>query len=181
MAIDFIFHPKNYREFCGAMALVRADAASITMVLRDICHIIADKLLGTIAQQLNIVVIPVAAEFKKTGSQVARAASYAKGSSHPKSNLKRPKIVQNRHVPGPALLVDDVATSGVHLSEASNILKQSGTDSLQWFGLVEVQTTNKPLKKLREKNVPVQTEPHFPPKALGQFMLYSTGHLLSAI
>jgi hypothetical protein len=59
-----------------------------------------------------------------------------KGTSHPKTNLKRDKMVQIRDVPGPAILIDDVATSGVHLSEASKILEANGTDSLAiaWIG-----------------------------------------------
>jgi predicted amidophosphoribosyltransferase len=59
-----------------------------------------------------------------------------KGSSHPKSNIKRPAMKLVQSVPGPALLIDDVATSGAHLAEASALLKQEGTESfaVAWIG-----------------------------------------------
>ena len=52
-----------------------------------------------------------------------------KGSSHPKTNAKRPPMRLVQSVPGPALLIDDVATSGSHLEEASNRLKAEGTET----------------------------------------------------
>ena len=59
-----------------------------------------------------------------------------KGSSHPKENLKRDRMRQVQAVPGPAILIDDVATSGVHLGEASSLLKASGTATfaVAWLG-----------------------------------------------
>lgn len=46
-----------------------------------------------------------------------------KGTSHPKENLKRPPLMLAHPVSGPALVVDDVATSGAHIEEAVNLLK----------------------------------------------------------
>ncbi len=46
-----------------------------------------------------------------------------KGSSHPKANATRPPLVLRQPVTEPALLVDDVATSGSHLAEAATLLK----------------------------------------------------------
>lgn len=58
------------------------------------------------------------------------------GSSHPKSNLSRSNMRLIQHVPGPAILVDDVATSGSHLTEACNVLRLSGVHSfaMAWIG-----------------------------------------------
>jgi predicted amidophosphoribosyltransferase len=52
-----------------------------------------------------------------------------KGTSHPRKNITRPTMKQVQPVPGAALLIDDVATSGAHLEEASKLLKAAGTDS----------------------------------------------------
>lgn len=52
-----------------------------------------------------------------------------KGSSHPKTNASRPPMRLIQAVPGPALLIDDVATSGSHLEEASTRLKAAGTET----------------------------------------------------
>lgn len=82
------------------------------------------QLAKAIANRLNLPVVQAFSHLKQ------------KGTSHPKENLKREKMLQIREVPGPAILVDDVATSGVHLGEASNILKANGTDSfaIAWIG-----------------------------------------------
>lgn len=59
-----------------------------------------------------------------------------KGSSHPKSNVGRPSMKLVQSVPGPALLIDDVATSGDHIAEAANLLKAAETEcfALAWIG-----------------------------------------------
>jgi predicted amidophosphoribosyltransferase len=59
-----------------------------------------------------------------------------KSSSHPKQNLKRAKMRLLQSVPGPAIVVDDVATSGMHIEEATTLLKDSGvnTFSIVWIG-----------------------------------------------
>jgi predicted amidophosphoribosyltransferase len=58
-----------------------------------------------------------------------------RGSSHPKQNLKREKMKLVQDVPGPAILIDDVATSGFHLEEAAQILKSRGVEtfSMAWI------------------------------------------------
>ena len=58
------------------------------------------------------------------------------GSSHPKTNVRRPKM-KLRQVPvGPVLLIDDVATSGAHIEEAASALRNHGVAviSLAWIG-----------------------------------------------
>lgn len=45
-----------------------------------------------------------------------------KGSSHPKTNAKRPAMTLAKQVQGPVILVDDIATSGSHIAEAAAIL-----------------------------------------------------------
>ena len=47
----------------------------------------------------------------------------AKGSSHPKENVRRPPMGLLRSLTEPVILVDDVATSGAHIEQAVNILK----------------------------------------------------------
>jgi predicted amidophosphoribosyltransferase len=50
-----------------------------------------------------------------------------RGSSHPKNNVKRPKMVRSANpISGPVILVDDVATSGAHVEEAARMLKDAG-------------------------------------------------------
>ncbi len=53
-----------------------------------------------------------------------------KGSSHPKTNARRPKMRLNDPAPGRYLLIDDVATSGAHISEATNLLRAAGSTVL---------------------------------------------------
>lgn len=45
------------------------------------------------------------------------------GVSHPKDNARRPPLALSREVGEPLILVDDVATSGSHLEEASQLLR----------------------------------------------------------
>jgi hypothetical protein len=52
-----------------------------------------------------------------------------KGSSHPKTNVRRPGMKLIQQVPGPAILIDDVATSGRHLEEANDILQAEGVET----------------------------------------------------
>jgi hypothetical protein len=72
------------------------------------------------------------------GIPVIQAFAYLdqKGTSHPKENVKREKMKLIQEVPGSAILIDDVATSGVHLQEASALLKAQGTESfaVAWIG-----------------------------------------------
>jgi PAS fold len=72
------------------------------------------------------------------GIPVIQAFAYLSqiGSSHPKGNLTRQKMKLVREVPGPAILIDDVATSGLHLQECSSLLKARGTETfaVAWIG-----------------------------------------------
>ena len=58
------------------------------------------------------------------------------GSSHPKTNLKRPKMRMAKVPIGPILLVDDVATSGAHIEEATMALRKHdlAVTSIAWIG-----------------------------------------------
>lgn len=47
------------------------------------------------------------------------------GTSHPKTNLRRPKMRLREEVRTPVILVDDVATSGAHVEEAARLLSAS--------------------------------------------------------
>ncbi len=72
------------------------------------------------------------------GIPVIQAFAYLdqKGTSHPKENMKRQKMKLVQEVSGSAILIDDVATSGVHLQEASALLKAQGTETfaVAWIG-----------------------------------------------
>ncbi len=58
------------------------------------------------------------------------------GSSHPKTNVRRPKMKLATVPVGPLLLVDDVATSGSHIEEAAVALRRHGlaVTSIAWIG-----------------------------------------------
>jgi len=57
------------------------------------------------------------------------------GSSHPKTNIKRPKMHMVKVPIGPILLVDDVATSGSHIEEATMALRKHdlAVTSIAWI------------------------------------------------
>jgi predicted amidophosphoribosyltransferase len=59
-----------------------------------------------------------------------------KGSSHPKTNAKRPPMTLASKVEGPVLLIDDVATSGRHIEEATSLLRANGASvlAIAWIG-----------------------------------------------
>jgi predicted amidophosphoribosyltransferase len=69
---------------------------------------------------------------------VAHALSMApaKGSSHPKTNVARPPMSLMSPVEGPVLLIDDVATSGRHVEEATRLLRGNGASvlAIAWIG-----------------------------------------------
>ncbi len=68
----------------------------------------------------------------------ALAMSQEPGSSHPKTNAKRAPMRLAAPVEGPVLLVDDVATSGRHIEEASQLLRSQGPGcgvlAVAWIG-----------------------------------------------
>ncbi len=68
----------------------------------------------------------------------ALALSEERGSSHPKTNAKRAAMRLAAPVEGPVLLVDDVATSGRHIEEASSLLRAQkpgcGVLAVAWIG-----------------------------------------------
>jgi predicted amidophosphoribosyltransferase len=59
-----------------------------------------------------------------------------KGSSHPKRNAVRPAMSRILPVEGPILLIDDVATSGRHIEEATKLLRAGGASvlAMAWIG-----------------------------------------------
>jgi predicted amidophosphoribosyltransferase len=58
------------------------------------------------------------------------------GSSHPKNNLRRPRMSLAQAISGPALLVADVATSGSHIEEATRLLRPTcgAVLAVAWIG-----------------------------------------------
>jgi PAS domain-containing protein len=66
----------------------------------------------------------------------ALACTPQKGVSHPKENAKRPPLMLAAKLAEPALLVDDVATSGAHMEEAIKLLKPhcGAVLALAWIG-----------------------------------------------
>jgi predicted amidophosphoribosyltransferase len=59
-----------------------------------------------------------------------------RGGSHPKANAKRAAMTLATPLQGPVLLVDDVATSGRHIEEATELLRAKGASVLAvaWIG-----------------------------------------------
>ncbi len=66
----------------------------------------------------------------------ALALPVEKGGSHPRTNAKRGAMRLLTPVAGPVLLVDDVATSGRHMEEATRLLRATGASVLAvaWIG-----------------------------------------------
>ncbi len=72
------------------------------------------------------------------GAPVIQAFAFQNlpGTSHPKSNTRRPKLELLTPVHEPVLLVDDVATSGAHLEEAVKLLRPHAGSvlAIAWIG-----------------------------------------------
>ncbi|MGL4240652.1 MAG: hypothetical protein ACRCTI_06015 [Beijerinckiaceae bacterium] len=66
----------------------------------------------------------------------ALALTPESGSSHPKANTKRQPMRLLTPVEGSVLLVDDVATSGRHIEEATQLLRGAGASvlAIAWIG-----------------------------------------------
>lgn len=62
------------------------------------------------------------AERLRLPCEIAFADLVQKGSSHPKTNVKRPAMTLVKEVQGPVILIDDIATSGSHITEAASIV-----------------------------------------------------------
>ena len=60
----------------------------------------------------------------------------ARGSSHPRRNVRRTSMKPKVAVPGSVLVVDDVATSGSHIEEATGLLRRSASHvaPVVWIG-----------------------------------------------
>jgi hypothetical protein len=59
-----------------------------------------------------------------------------RGSSHPRKNSRRPAMSIANVPEGPVLLIDDVATSGSHIAEATRHLRDAGCAAfpVSWIG-----------------------------------------------
>jgi predicted amidophosphoribosyltransferase len=66
----------------------------------------------------------------------ALALPVERGGSHPKANARRAAMQLIAPIEGPVLLVDDVATSGRHIEEATRLLRAKGANVLAvaWIG-----------------------------------------------
>ncbi len=115
-------------------------------------HGAAVDLLGDISNRL---IVPVPCGHSVTGPCFSRAiairladisggrfrqvfeAQPQKGSSHPKTNVNRPPMkLINPPANLPIIIVDDVVTSGSHISEATHKLRRFGNSvtSIGWIG-----------------------------------------------
>jgi hypothetical protein len=66
----------------------------------------------------------------------AFAALEVSGTSHPRKNARRPKMQLVEVPQGPVLLIDDVASSGSHIAEATRVLRDAGCTAfpIAWIG-----------------------------------------------
>jgi len=111
------------RNLQSKMAASMADAANslyghgtIKLVTNVPCghggsKCLIKKVAPLVAEQLGVKYISTFADLP------------CKGSSHPKTNLRRQRMTLTEKPCEPILLLDDVATSGRHIEEATNILK----------------------------------------------------------
>jgi PAS domain-containing protein len=79
---------------------------------------LANRLAAAVGERLALPHITAFADLPRTGG------------SHPRGNLRRPPMQLLEPVDRPVLLIDDVATSGVHLAEAAQALKTAGAPAV---------------------------------------------------
>lgn len=67
---------------------------------------------------------------------LALAATPEKGSSHPKQNVDRQAMQLVRKIDQSVIVVDDVATSGSHIEEATRLLRNNNNSilAISWIG-----------------------------------------------
>jgi|GEM_PF-1100162 len=104
------------RAFYAVVPMPCGHSPANSCLSRDVAHILGRKLALPVIDALYL--------------------PRSRGSSHPKTNITRPPLRLAHSVPGPVLLVDDVATSGQHLEEASLLLRPSAGAvlALAWIG-----------------------------------------------
>lgn len=143
--------PIKQYQIAALRAIKRGDHTALAQLAGAECSSEVSRLVGTKTFKFIVPVpcghSPANSCFSKSLAQIMAAElglalidAFAhidlKGSSHPRSNVKRPPMQLVQSVPGPAILIDDVATSGAHLAEASRLLKADGTQcfAMAWIG-----------------------------------------------
>lgn len=132
-------------------AIKKSDHQDMAEIAGEECAREIKNLVGTAAFKF---VVPMPCGHSKAGSCFSHSLAMAvaaqlklpminafkhmaqKGSSHPKTNVGRPKMKLVQQVPGPALLIDDVSTSGAHIAEAVQLLRDAGSEvfAVAWIG-----------------------------------------------
>ena len=85
---------------------------------------LALRLAARVAERFDLPLIEAFAPLPSTGT------------SHPKRNITRAKMTLIEAPTAPVLLIDDVATSGAHIAEATQLLRQTAPAvlPLAWIG-----------------------------------------------
>ena len=114
-------------------------------VPQELSHAVAQRVAGDINRLVGLTafkfIVPMPCSNSSQGSclslEIARSLGLLTGlpvlpclslppgggASHPKKNARRPRMTLVQQINAPALLVDDVATSGSHMEEATKLLR----------------------------------------------------------
>ena len=127
-------------------------------VPRELSHAVAERVAGDINRLVGLTafkfIVPMPCSNSSNGSclslEIARSLGLLTGlpvlpclslppgggASHPKKNARRPRMTLVEQINGPALLVDDVATSGSHMEEATKLLRPGcgAVLAVAWIG-----------------------------------------------
>lgn len=125
----------------GSVPFVDAIAKELAGIVRDIYGDVGNAIIVPVPCGhsgpgcLSCRVARQMADLMRVDFQEAFEPIAIKGSSHPATNARRPRMKLIKNITRPVILVDDVATSGSHLEEAANLLGLSSPNvwPLAWI------------------------------------------------
>ncbi|QJQ31072.1 hypothetical protein GV829_00215 [Sphingomonas lacunae] len=125
----------------GSIPFVDAIASELAGIVREIYGDVGNAIIVPVPCGhsgpgcLSCRVAKRMSELMQVDFQEAFEPIAVKGTSHPATNVRRPRMKLAETITRPVILVDDVATSGSHLEEAASLLAQSSPNvwPLAWI------------------------------------------------